>query len=109
MNYINYNEADLNQFFQSNPIYLAEREAGICLYSKVDALHLKLVLTLFSYEKKCFITISHEQKNYIFFNKEYKSIDSIDIIENNLVIKRDDNHIIKIAVKPHIHINFSLK
>ena len=87
--YIVYNEYDLLELFGNDPVYIGEKEAGICFYSCKDRLGLNLTLSLSIYENECDISLDFNNKVIFHFN--LKDVSSFNLNNKTLHINRIDN------------------
>lgn len=102
--FVQYDEYELLELFESEPISIAEKEAGMFIYSLSDALGFKLVMNLSVYENQCNVSLSYADKTI--FDFQLSNVKSIKSDGKHLRIYRKDNERdIIIGFKP----NFSLK
>lgn len=57
--YIKYDEYELLELFESEPILVSGKDAGVYMYSNVDKLNIKLVILFSVYENTCKISLCH--------------------------------------------------
>ena len=57
-----YNENELFELFENEPIIIAEKEAGMFIYTKIDNDEIKFTLSVSIYEKECSIFLSFKER-----------------------------------------------
>jgi len=102
--FVEYDEYELFELFEGEPVSIAEKEAGMFIYSKSDVLGFKIVMNLSIYENECSISLSYTDRTI--FDFELKSVEHIKSDGKQLRIHRKDTERdVIILFKP----NFSLK
>lgn len=84
-----YEEYELLEFFQKEPVYIGGKETGICIYTCTDEHAFNLTLSLSIYECKCDISLDY--KNKIIFNFCLKNVSNLESKDGTLKIYRGDN------------------
>lgn len=75
--YIQYDEFELLELFEKEPISVFDDESGVFIYSKDDNLGFHLVLSMSVYERKCSIGLSYAKYQTSIFNFDFDNVDSI--------------------------------
>ncbi|EEG76139.1 conserved hypothetical protein [Dethiobacter alkaliphilus AHT 1] len=102
--FIQYDEYELLELFESEPILIAEKEAGMFIYSLSNALGFKLVMSLSVYENQCNVSLSYVDD--IIFDIQLSNVKSMKSDGKQIRINRKENKIdVIIGFKP----NFSLR
>jgi hypothetical protein len=101
--FVEYDEYELMELFESEPISIADKEAGMFIYSLSDTLGFKLVMSLSIYENECKVSLSYTDKTI--FDIQLKDVVSIKSNGKQLRInRRNSDRDVIIGFKP----NFSL-
>lgn len=92
--FIKYEEEELFDFFEDNPIIIGEFEAGNLLYSYERAAF-KIVLLISIYERSIEITICYNE--HTIYNQKHDHIFEIRKIDSNTmkILKKEEHIIIK--------------
>lgn len=103
--FIQYNEFELLELFEKEPVSVFDDESGVFIYSKDDNLGFHLVMLMSVYECKCSIGLSYTKYKTSIFNLDFDNVDSIkcDKEKMSIVMKNSKKNVI-IYFKP----NYSL-
>jgi hypothetical protein len=102
--FIKFDEYDLLELFEKEPTLIAEKEAGLFIYSKIDNHGFKLLLNLSIYENQCNISLDYHEM--VIFDIKLQEVESIKSDGSQLRIKRENiDRDVVVEFKPH----FSLK
>ncbi|MGE7113531.1 hypothetical protein [Lysinibacillus sp. NPDC047702] len=82
--FIKFNQYELLELFEKEPVFVGDEEAGILIYSKSDDLGFKLVLTISIYEKQCNLSLSYQKFDASIF--EIKLIDVDEIVGEDQIL-----------------------
>ena len=86
--YMKYDEYELLEMFESEPIFLATKEAGLYRYSYIGKNNVKIVLYISVYENECDISLYlHENP---LFKAELTDVEFIRQDENRLRIHQNN-------------------
>ncbi|TYR81130.1 hypothetical protein FZC66_04500 [Priestia megaterium] len=97
-----YNEYELLELFENEPIVMADEQTGMFMYIKNDDFGFKLILNISQHEDKCSVSLSYEKIKGVIFDFELEGIEQIKGEDNHLIILgNDDRTEVKISVKPH--------
>ena len=94
--FIKYDEIELMEFFESEPIFIGDEEAGECMYVRRQG-DFKIILVISTYEM--YIKVSVSYKENVIYSEKHSSISGID--KNTLKVS-SDNHDIVIINAPQI-------
>ncbi|SDF57356.1 hypothetical protein [Sporomusa acidovorans] len=61
--YIKYDEYELLELFENEPILVCGEEAGVFMYSNVDKCNVKIVMLFSVYENTCKVSLCHASHN----------------------------------------------
>lgn len=75
--YIKYDEYELLELFENEPVSVFDEEAGVFIYSRIDNLGFKLVMTMSIYEFECNISLNYDSYQKPIFEFKLKDVDSI--------------------------------
>jgi hypothetical protein len=104
--FIKYDEYELLELFENEPVVIGDKEAGMFIYSKNDAVGFKLVLTVSIYEKECELILTYQNFNSSIFDIKLKDVDRITCKNQKLsLLSIDDEKSIEVTFKP----TFALK
>lgn len=102
--YIQYNEYELLELFESEPISVFDVEAEVFMYSKLDTLGFKLLMTMSTYENTVDLSLSYQ--NGCVFDVNMKSVQRIISRNDTLHIQcTEEKKAIEVRFKPHFAIN----
>ncbi|MGE6574286.1 hypothetical protein [Paenibacillus xylanexedens] len=103
--YIQYDEFLLLELFESDPISIADEEAGIFMYTKMDNVGFKLMLTISIYEKQCNLSLVHDQYSIPVFECKLDNVEELCTTTQGLTIRRPTSTNVIVTFKP----NFSIQ
>lgn len=104
--FIKYDEYELLELFEKEPVVIGDEEAGMFIYSKNDDLGFKLVLTISIYEKQCILSLNYQSLATPIFEFNLLDIDAIICEDQKLkIISHDKEKRVEVIFKPH----FALK
>lgn len=83
--FIVFDDLDMLDFFESEPISIGEEEEAKYIYSIHDSNHLSMVLTVDTYAKN--VAISIRYSDYTIFSGEFDNVSEIRKSENCLLVK----------------------
>mgnify|MGYP003364323467 CR=1 FL=1 len=86
--FIKYDEIELMEFFESEPIFIGDEEAGECMYVRRQG-DFKIILVISTYEMYIKVSV-------------HSSISGIERIDKNTLKVSSDNHDIVIINAPQI-------
>lgn len=98
-----YDELDFFEFFESEPIYLFEKEAGICSYS-YEKDDFKIYASLSCYEDCIGIVISYKESTV--YSGEIRNIKEIKKFDTDILKVVIDKNWIFLKKWPNIGIDF---
>ncbi|QAA34157.1 hypothetical protein [Clostridium manihotivorum] len=99
---IKYDEYELLELFCNEPISIAEKEAGEFIYSFEDGKGFKLVMLMDVYRNECNLTLTF--KELIGFTCKINEVESINKINDDMVIKDKSKNILKVKFKEQVGI-----
>ncbi|SCY49527.1 hypothetical protein SAMN05660668_02833 [Pseudobutyrivibrio sp. AR14] len=85
--YIRYDDMDMIEFFENEPITIGEEGEGMLIYTLKDGTSLGLTLTVDAYAKTIDIGIAYNKD--IIFSGEFENIIEIKKSENDLVLCKE--------------------
>ena len=97
--FIKYDEIELMEFFETEPIFIGDEEAGECMYVRRQG-YFKIILVISTYEK--YIKVSVSYKENVIYSEKHSSISEIERIDKNTLKVSSDNHDIVIINAPQI-------
>ena len=98
--FIKYDEIELIEFFESEPIFIGDEEAaGEYMYVRRQG-DFKIILVISTYEK--YIKVSVSYKENVIYSEKHSSISEIERIDKNTLKVSSDNHDIVIINAPQI-------
>jgi hypothetical protein len=100
--YIKYDEYELLELFCNEPISILEKEAGKFIYSFKDNKGFKLIMLMDVYENKCELTLTFKES--IVFTCKINEVESINKVNDNMVIKDKSKSVIKVKFKEQVGI-----
>lgn len=101
-----YDEYEMLELFEAEPLVMFDEQTGIFTYKKVDDYGFQLSLTISVHESECNVSLSYKHFKGLIFDFELKDINQIKGENNRLIILGNDgNRKVEISFKP----NFSLK
>lgn len=86
--YIKFDDLEMIEFFENNPINVGEDGEGILIYSIKDKEHLSMALTLDIYAKTADISVLYD--NNVIFSGEFDNVIEIKKVEKTLVFCLED-------------------
>ncbi len=89
--FIKYDEYELLELFEKEPVVIGDEEAGMFIYSKNDDLGFKLVLTISIYEKQCNLSLNYQSLAIPIFEFNLLEIDALICEDQKLKIISHDN------------------
>ncbi|WP_195382481.1 hypothetical protein [Bacillus licheniformis] len=99
--FIKYNEYDLLELFESEPVSIADDpEASELIYTFKDNQNFKLILTLDVYQLTCSLDITY--KDFLVFTGVFQNITSIKKVEDFMVISIGEEKRIKVKFTKQI-------
>ncbi|MCY7801532.1 hypothetical protein MOB49_02835 [Bacillus haynesii] len=99
--FIKYNEYDLLELFESEPVSIADDpEAGELVYTFKDNQNFKLILTLDVYQLTCSLDITY--KDFSVFTGVFHNVTSIKKIEDFMVVSIEEEERIKVKFTKQI-------
>lgn len=104
--FIQYDEYELLELFDNEPVAIGDKEAGMFIYSKTDSFGFKIVMTISIYENECSLSLNHQ--NYVtpIYDLKFKDVGRITCKNQQLKIQRNNGEKnIEVTFKP----NFALK
>ncbi|MUK87331.1 hypothetical protein GMD78_02810 [Ornithinibacillus sp. L9] len=105
--YINFNEYEMLELFESDPVVIGQYEAGNFIYSKTDEFGFKLVFTISIYENECIVSLSHQSYKTPIVDYRFKDVVALVKNEDCLILKRNNNEeLIKVFFKPNFSFSF---
>lgn len=103
--YIKYDEYELLELFENEPVSVFDEKAGVFIYSRIDSFGFKLVMMISIYEFECNISLNHDNYKKPIFEFKLKDVDSIKCDgEKMQVIRKESEQSVIIHFKP----NYSL-
>ncbi|GLC89312.1 hypothetical protein [Lysinibacillus piscis] len=104
--FIKFDEFELLELFEKEPMVIGDAAAGMFIYSKKDDLGFTLVLTVSIYEKQCNLSLVYPNFETSIFEFELKNIDRIIGEDQKLkILRHNSEKSIEVIFKPH----FALK
>jgi hypothetical protein len=104
--FIQYDEYELLELFESEPVTIGEKEAGMFIYSKTDSFSVELVMTFSIYEKKCKLSLNHLNYATPIFDVKLRDVERIICNNKQLKIQRNNSEMcIEVTFKPNFSIN----
>ncbi|MBU3133911.1 hypothetical protein KPL40_15890 [Clostridium gasigenes] len=100
--YIKYDEYELLELFCNEPIIITEEEAGEFIYLFEDSKGFKLVMLMDVYSNECNLTLTFKES--IVFVCKINEIESINKINDDMVIKDKNKSILKVKFKEQVGI-----
>ena len=97
--FIKYDVIELMEFFESEPIFIGDEEAGECMYVRRQG-DFKIILVISTYEM--YIKVSVSYKENVIYSEKHSSISGIERIDKNTLKVSSDNHDIVIINAPQI-------
>ena len=85
--FIKYDEIELMEFFESEPIFIGDEEAGECMYVRRQG-DFKIILVISTYEMYIKVSVSYKE--------------NVERIDKNTLKVSSDNHDIVIINAPQI-------
>ena len=79
--YIKYDQYEMMELFNSEPIKIGDDESGELIYTYKDDTNFSVILFMSIYEKTGELTLTYQDK--VVFNSEIKGINYIKKIENS--------------------------
>jgi hypothetical protein len=91
--FIKFDEIELSEFFESDPISIGEYEEGNWLYSMQEK-NFKMILLVQTYEQNIEVSISYNEN--IVFSGKYSNVKSLKKSDDNIfyVILENENRVI---------------
>jgi hypothetical protein len=103
--HIKYDEIEMFELFEREPISIYEEEAGKFMYIKEDEIGMKLILNLDIYEQTCSFSLGYKDYSKDIYNSEYKFVKKFECNEKYLrVINLSDECMVEIGFKPNFYI-----
>lgn len=103
--YIKYDEYELLELFENEPVSVFDEEVGTFIYSKFDNLGFKLVMMMSIYDFECNMSLNHDSYQKPIFEFKLKDVDSIKCDDGKMLFIRKDN---KQSVIIHFKPNYSV-
>ncbi|SDO04738.1 hypothetical protein SAMN04487897_107185 [Paenibacillus sp. yr247] len=104
--FIQFDEYELLKLFESEPVTIGEKEAGVFIYSKTDSFGFKLVMTFSIYEKECSLSLNHHSYETPIFDVKLKDVERISCNYKQLKIQRNNSEkCIEAIFKPNFSLN----
>ncbi|MGE7307567.1 hypothetical protein ACQKJG_27445 [Priestia megaterium] len=101
-----YNEYELLELFEDEPVVVVDEQTGMFMYSKNDDYGFQLILTTSVHENKCSVSLGYEHFKGLIFDFELEDINQIKGENNCLTILGNGGSTeLEISFRPH----FSLK
>jgi len=101
-----YNEYELLELFEDEPVVMVDEQTGVFMYSKDDDHGFHLLLVMSVHESQCSVSLSYKHFKGLIFDFELEDISEIKGENNRLtILGNDGNREVEISFKPH----FSLK
>jgi len=101
--FIEYDEYELLELFENEPVAIFKKEVGHFIYNKKDDRNINLGLTILTYEKECIIDLSLEEQ--ILFEVTLKEVEYLQSDGESLRIhQKDSSQDYLIFFKPSIFI-----
>ncbi|CAH1190390.1 hypothetical protein PAECIP111893_00308 [Paenibacillus plantiphilus] len=98
-----YDQYELLELFESEPIVIGEPEAGMNIFKKEDKYGFKLILTISIYEKECILSLTQRDCPNPIFDLRLTDVNKI-YNENSTLYIMSGEKLISIGFHP----NFSL-
>jgi hypothetical protein len=98
--YIKYDEYELIELFNSEPISIGSIEEGELIYSNKDNKDFSITLFINVYAQIAELTLSY--KNNAVFNCKLKKVVSINKVDKNLIINSEDEKKIRVKFYPQM-------
>ena len=106
--YIKYDEYELLELFENEPVSVFDDEAGVFIYSRNDNLGFKLVMTMSIYEFECDISLNNDSYQKPIFEFKLKDVDSIKCeADKMLFIRKEREQSIIIHFKPNYSVDIT--
>ncbi|WP_300382039.1 hypothetical protein [Clostridium sp.] len=106
--YIKYDEYELLELFENEPVSVFDDEAGVFIYSRNDNLGFKLVMTMSIYEFECNISLNHDSYQKPIFEFKLKDVDSIKCdADKMLFIRKESEQSVIIHFKPNYSVDIT--
>ena len=103
--YTKYVDYELIKLFESEPILISEKEAGMFIYSKEDSLGMKLILSFSIYEKKSKISLGLGDSEALEIS--FKDVKELRVQNDSLIICQNQSEKdCVIHFRPNFFINF---
>lgn len=103
--FIQYDEYQLLELFESEPVYIADERAGILMYSKQDDNGFKLILTISAYENECNLSLIYGKYSKPIVEMNVKDVEKINTTDNELkILQRANDKYIALKFKPSFSI-----
>ena len=101
-----YDEYEMLELFEDEPLVMFDEQIGIFTYRKMDDYGFELSFNISVHESQCSVSLSYKQFRGLIFNFELEDISQIKGENNRLtILGNDGNREVEISFKPH----FSLK
>lgn len=84
--YTEFNEYELLELFDKEPILIHDKESGVFLYSKDDEYGFKLTTTLSIYEMICDISLSFKKFKKSIFNFQFKEVKKVEKVDDKMIL-----------------------
>ena len=81
--FIKYDEIELMEFFETEPIFIGDEEAGECMYVRRQG-DFKIILVISTYEK--YIKVSVSYKENVIYSEKHSSISEIEKIDKECFV-----------------------
>lgn len=105
---IHYDEYELLELFESEPIIVFEEETGVFIYRHIDSRNLELTMSFSVYENKCSIGLSYCMQAYdsLITEIDLEDVTSFLCTSEKLTIQRACGRNIEVIFKPNFILKF---
>ena len=104
--FIEYDEYELLELFESKAVSIYDEEAGKYMYVKTDKYGMKLILHIDVYEQTCSLSLTYEKYTKAIFEINETAVKRLIKKEATLeVVNNLDESVLKVYFRP----NFSIK
>ncbi|ADF38672.1 hypothetical protein [Priestia megaterium] len=101
-----YDEYELLELFEDEPLVMVDEQTGMFMYSKDDDHGFHLLLVMSVHKNQCSVSLGYNHFKGLIFDFELEDISEIKGKNNRLtILGNDGNREVEISFKPH----FSLK
>lgn len=88
---IKYDEYELLELFENNPVMLYEEDVGIYEYAKNDINEFTLKMYINIYERVCIFTLLYKNLKYPLYDIDLRNVETIKCKDDKLIIQQTNN------------------